>query len=68
MAFEKFIEWAFMAVLSGGVVWSTRFLSKISKSISILNIQIAGIVERSEWLKKGIEDLDDRVTRVEDRL
>ncbi len=63
--FGKFVEWGFMAVLTGGVAFSTKFLGKISKSVSDLNTQIAVILERMNWHQREIESHGSRISKLE---
>lgn len=63
--FQKFIEWTFLAVIGGGVAWSASFLSKISDSVTELNIKLATVLERSEWHGKELEDYSSRIIALE---
>jgi hypothetical protein len=65
MDFDKFVEWAFMAIIGGGVAWSASFLSKISSSITQLNTRLATVLERTAWLGKEVENLDNRIVHLE---
>lgn len=65
MDFQKFIEWAFMAILSGGVIWAASFLGKISQSINELNEKVAIILTRSDGHEKQISSLSERVHTLE---
>ena len=63
--FTKFVEWGFYGIMAGGVGWSATFLSKISKSISELNVQVAKILERTAWQQQELEKHEERIGRLE---
>lgn len=65
MSFAQFVEWAFMGIMSGAVVWSVKFLGDISHSIQDLNVKITVVLERVDWHEKEIDDLSGRVKRIE---
>ena len=55
--FSTFIEWAFMAILSGATIYGVRILSELNKSVDKLNITVAQLIVRHEWHDSQIEDL-----------
>jgi hypothetical protein len=65
--FNKFVEWAFLAIIGGSVAWASRFLGKISCSISELNSKIATVLERSEWHGRELKDHSKRIDRLENK-
>lgn len=65
--FEKFVDWGFMALLSGGVAYAARFLSKLQTSVAKLNEQIATILERTSWHQREIENHEHRLSSLEGR-
>lgn len=67
MKFNKFVEWAFYAILSGAAVTSVSILSRLSDSVSTLNIQVATILEKSNWIQKSIDDHDSRLKVLENK-
>jgi hypothetical protein len=67
MDFDKFVLWAFMAIMGGGVGWSATFLARISKSISQLNVSVATVIERTAWHQKELENHDHRITHLEEK-
>lgn len=67
MEFSKFIEWAFYALLSGGVVWVCRYLQLISKDITKLHADLSVIVERTAWHDRAINDHSGRIRELEVR-
>lgn len=63
--FQKFVEWAFMAIVSGGIGFGARFLAKLSKSIDTLNQNMATVAEKTTWHEKTLERHDDRIGTLE---
>ena len=66
--FTKFVEWAFLSILTGSVVWSAKFLAMISKSISQLNLQVALILERIATQQKEIDNQKSRIVDLEKEI
>lgn len=54
MEFTKFIDWAFLGLISGGMVFLISFLKGLGDGISLLNTQIAVIIERVEHHERRI--------------
>lgn len=65
MSFDKFIQWAFLGLVSGGVVYGMRFAAVISKSIGELNIKLATLLERTAGHSREIEEHTGRINRLE---
>lgn len=58
-SFDKVVEYAFLAALTGGVGFVVRFLAKISASLSEMKTNLAVAA-------KSIQDHDRRIGKVED--
>lgn len=56
MDFQKFSDWAFKGIITGGVVFCVNFMGRISTSVEKLNIQMGQNLERSEWQQKAIDE------------
>lgn len=67
MDFDKFVEWGFLGLIAGSVGWASLFLQRISQSISELNERVAVILEKTGWHARQIENLDERVEKLETR-
>lgn len=61
------LEWLMKALLGGVVTYGVHVLGGVKSSIDTLNIQVAKVIERTEWHSKEIERLDTRMHRVEMR-
>lgn len=59
------LQWVFMAVISAGITFSTKFLQGLSRSVAELNRQIAVVLERIGRHEKDIERLDGRIDQIE---
>lgn len=65
MDFGKFVEWAFLAIIGGSVAWSAGFLSRISQSVTELNVKLATIMERLSWQSRELDDHGNRIRKLE---
>lgn len=65
--FAKFIEWAFYAVLSGGVLFASHFLQRISKDIAKLHADLNTIIERTAWHEKELAEHNGRLRDLESK-
>lgn len=65
MDFTKFVEWAFLLIISGSITWCAAFLSKISQSVGNLNIKLAVVLERLAYQEKEINNHGNRLNRLE---
>jgi hypothetical protein len=65
MEFSAFIEWVFYAAVSGSAIVGVRMLSNLNHSIQELNTKVGIIIERTEWLERGLEHHEARLSRLE---
>lgn len=65
---EKFLEWAFYGVISGGTLMVVAFLRSIKDSIVELNKSVAIMLEKSEWYEKKLEEHDRKIEILENRV
>lgn len=63
-----FVDWILKAGLAGVCGYGVHILGEMKKSIDALNVKVGTIIERTDWHTKEIERLDDRITRLEDKL
>lgn len=63
---QKVIDYFFVSALVGAVGWSAKFLQQIAKSTSELNTKLAVMFEKITWHEKEINQLDSRVTKIEE--
>lgn len=61
MEFAKFIEWAFLGILSGCAIYGVQILAALSRSIHELNNKISIIIEKTAWHEKWLERHDDEI-------
>lgn len=65
MELVDFIDWAFKAMLAGGLYYGVRILSKMQQSIASLNTNVAILLERDVNKGKQIEDHEERLRSLE---
>jgi hypothetical protein len=63
--FESFVQWAFQGILGVVAIYGVKVLADLNHSIQELNIKVAVIIQRTEWLEKGLEHHDDRLSKLE---
>lgn len=61
MNFSSFIEWAFLAVVSGGVI----VLWQMKESVSDLNAKISVLIAEHQQSKETIKDHESRIRSLE---
>jgi hypothetical protein len=61
MEFSAFIQWAFLGVVSGGVV----ILYQMKSSMNDLNVKLAVFVERLEHHQEKLDRLENRLDTME---
>jgi hypothetical protein len=66
--FDKFVEWAFMSMISGGVGLASLFLFRMAKGVSLLNLKIATIIERIQWHEREIIKSGEEIERIKQQL
>lgn len=67
MEFSKFVEWAFLAIISGAAVIAVGILSSLKNSVNELNQKIATIIEKVTWHEKWLERHDDEITNLREK-
>lgn len=67
LTFQKFIEWAFMALVGGGVAFCAKFLCDLSRNVAKLNESFGVILERMAWHEKELERHGERIERLENK-
>lgn len=65
MDFADFINWAFMGILSGGLVFLIAILNEVKVSIQNLNERMAVLIEKTVWHEKALEKLEERIAKLE---
>ena len=64
--FSKFSEWAFKALVGGGVGLVVWHLKEITRLITSMKVELARFAERGNWLKEKIENHEIRITKLEE--
>lgn len=59
--FSKFIEWAFYAVVGGGVVRGVKVLSKLHTDLNQLSNQFGVVIEKLGWHEKWLTRHDAEI-------
>lgn len=67
MNFQIFVEWVFYGIVGGASVYGVAILAHLKNSIDNLNLQVATIIEKSNWFQKELDRLDGRVSRLEEK-
>lgn len=67
MNFQIFVEWVFYGIVGGSCVYGVAILWHLKNSIDNLNLQVATIIEKSNWFQKELDRLDGRVTKLEEQ-
>jgi len=69
ISFEKFVEFAFLGLLSGLSAFAVRFLSSIAKTNSDLSAQIKVLRVDFGWHHDALKDHGVRIAKLEtDRI
>ncbi len=63
--FAKFIDWAFLGSISGGIGWMVIFLGKVNRSLHELNAKLGIVIERQTWHQSELEKHENRIQRLE---
>lgn len=61
MSFSQFQEWAFLGIISGGVL----ILWQMKESVNALNSKIEILIVQHEQARKDIEDHEGRLRHLE---
>ncbi len=67
MDFSKFIEWAFLGIISGAAIFAVGILASLKNSVNELNNKIATIIEKVTWHEKWLERHDDEITNLREK-
>jgi len=65
MHFNQFIEWAFLGLISGGMMLTIAFLHRLNESVDTLNETIASLIEKAVWHEKVLDKHDERISNLE---
>lgn len=65
MEYSNFVQWAFFGLLGYGFMKISSVLSDLTKSVERLNEKLAGLLEKSAWHERNINELHDRVRVIE---
>jgi hypothetical protein len=68
MRFEKFVNWAFLALITGAVVFGVRVLSNLDESVRNLNLTVATMLVKDEYQDKEIKANRDEIKLIKDKL
>jgi uncharacterized protein YbjQ (UPF0145 family) len=58
MEFQKFVEWAFLGVISGGVIYGVSVLSKLHDDLKDISKEFAKFTEQLRWHERWLEQHD----------
>jgi hypothetical protein len=65
--FQEFVQWGFQALLLAIVTWGVSELAGVNKSIQELNIKMAVIVAKGEFLERVQEAQAKRIDKLESK-
>lgn len=65
MKFDKFVEWAFYGIIGTAAILGVEILSDLNKSVNQLNIQMATVIEKNNWVMRTLESQDARIQALE---
>lgn len=63
--FPAFVYWAFLSILSGAAILTTKFLFDMKENIGSLNSKMAVILEKITYHEKEIQRHEDRIKELE---
>lgn len=64
ISFPHFVEWAFMAIVSGAAVFAVNTLRNLDRSVNELNVQIAIIIEKTASHERWLERHDEEISKI----
>lgn len=67
MDFSKFIEWAFLGIISGSAIYAVGILGSLRNSVNELNNKIATVIEKTAWHEKWLEKHDLEILNLRDK-
>jgi hypothetical protein len=67
MEYADFVQWVFYGVIGGSTVYGVSILQKMGKSIEQLNVNVAVLLERTNFHERQIEKHDDRISKLESK-
>lgn len=65
---EKFVEWAFLGLISGLFAFTVRYLSHLTKSVDQLNAKMILVLERQAQTGEVLHDHEKRLRHVEQHV
>ena len=68
MEFEYFVNWAFMAIMSGAVIYGVSILTKLNSSIQELNVTVAQMLVKHEFHDKEIDEMKKDIHFIQKQL
>lgn len=66
--FKDFINWAFMALLAGCIMYAVEAVEDLNKAVQINNSHIATLIERTSWHGEKFVTHEKRLDRHETRI
>lgn len=61
MDFTTFVNWAFLAIISGTVMYGVKVLTNLNESVEKLNVTVAQMLVKHEFHDKEIDELKNDV-------
>ena len=65
LPFEKFIEWAFLGMIGGGIAFAVQFLTKISSEMAHVNEKLAVVISKQDRHQVELDRHNDRLHTLE---
>ncbi len=65
LPFEKFIEWAFLGMIGGGIAFAVHFLSKICSEMAHVNEKLAVVISKQDRHQVELDRHNDRLHTLE---
>jgi len=66
--FKDFINWAFMALLAGCIMYAVEAVKDLNKAVQVNNGHIATLIERTGWHGAKFVTHEKRLDRHENRI
>lgn len=68
LEFKDFINWAFMALLVGCIVYAVNSINKLNLSVEENNRNVTVLIERTIWHEKTLKRHDRQFERIDETL